>query len=481
MASYLATVVIGDYVLQEEEGPDGLPIRNYFPPDLGDEQTAPFARTAEMIEFFGESFGPYPFEAYGAAVVDDPFFYAALEAQTLSVFGAAMLGSPDTELVVAEELAHQWFGDCVSPYEWRDIWLNEGFGTYASWMWREHTDGPPARDVIVRDTYAELSGQNMPPETSVSVSDQELDDLLAEYYPPPGDPPAGDLFNGGTYRRGALTLHALRLRLGDETFFDLLRAYVEQYRYGVATTDDFIALAEEVSGEDLGDFFAAWLYDAAMPDIPEMKLAYRVQAAVEADGVDVYQGPGVNYDLVDTADEGDTLRVLGQSSDCAWLQVRSPEGELGWVAGESVTLSHSCDFIPPAEFTPPLATVSETQAESMIESAVQAVVGQGSIVMALFKTIEGERTVNLVYTTGLDAQSAEFDSQLQQAIFVAVGGFVTADSAPTMLLGGALPANVGDATTPLALVGVQRSPALNWYNGQISDEAFVETWLIEKP
>ena len=96
--------------------------------------------------------------------------------------------------------------------------------------------------------------------------------LAARRFPPPGAPPPSNLFNPGVYLRGAATLHALRLRVGDEAFFGALRTYADWYRYGNASTADFIAVAEEESGRDLGAFFADWLYDEDLPAIPDMGL-----------------------------------------------------------------------------------------------------------------------------------------------------------------------------------------------------------------
>jgi aminopeptidase N len=252
MASYLVTVNIAQFVTQAEQGPDGLPIRNYFPPDLAENAEKVFGPTKDMIAYFERIFGPYPFEAYGVVVADQDLGYA-LETQTLSLFGrdSASAEPAKVQSEVAHELSHQWFGDSVSVANWQDIWLNEGFATYAEWLWREHSDGPRARDDVVRRTYR----------------------FLAENpAPPPGKPPLDNLFNSGVYGRGALTLHALRLRVGDDTFFSILRTYTERFRYGNASTADFIAVAEEVSKLKLGDLFDAWLYAEKLPDMPELGL-----------------------------------------------------------------------------------------------------------------------------------------------------------------------------------------------------------------
>jgi len=355
IASYLVTVNIDDFVIQTENGPDGLPIRNYFPADIADEAAADFAPTADMIAYFSSVFGPYPFEAYGVVVADTRMGFA-LETQTLSVFSRNWVtDSRSIEETVAHELAHQWFGNSVSLAQWRDIWLNEGFATYASWLWFEHSAGPAAMDQAVTRTYqgivegtrqhtitvtrsqlvdhvaqsapdaatlapdalAEVArlllpaedagpvvadllpggvaGADLPdwihnlPFQQVTLGGAELArlgellgfdawggrDLRLLYSPfaPPGLAPPDDLFNPGVYYRGALVLHALRAQVGDDVFFDILATYYDRHAYGNATTADFVAVAEEVSGEDLGAFFDAWLAGPVLPDIPEMGLS----------------------------------------------------------------------------------------------------------------------------------------------------------------------------------------------------------------
>src|SRR5688572_2129815 len=133
MASYLATINIDEFDVETSQSESGVPIRNYYPTGSPEEMRRPFQRQGEMIEYFSEIFGAYPFEVYGALVIDTEFG-AALETQTMSIFGRDMIDTNDlegTQQVVAHELAHQWFGDSVSLADWRDIWLNESFATYA--------------------------------------------------------------------------------------------------------------------------------------------------------------------------------------------------------------------------------------------------------------------------------------------------------------------------------------------------------------
>ena len=244
MASYLTTVAIAELVVMTEEGPNGLPIRNYFPPDASEEVIAVFRPTADMIEFYSAILGPYPFEAYGVVVMNTDF-PAALETQTLSTFGLGALN----EETVAHELIHHWFGNSVSLATWQDIWLNEGFAVYFQGLWLEHTDGTDALNDSMNNLY---------------------DFMVAEQLSPPGDPSVEGLLSPTVYVRGAWTLHALRLQVGDEVFFYIMRAYYERFQYGNASTGDFIAVAEEVSSQNLGGLFEAWLFADEVPAKPEI-------------------------------------------------------------------------------------------------------------------------------------------------------------------------------------------------------------------
>jgi aminopeptidase N len=250
IAPYLVTVAISDFDLVEYTSQSGVPIRNYFAVGVPDSIRENFAREGDMVDYFETIFGPYPFDAFGVVVHEMDLDFS-LETATLVVFGDTFTD----EYVVAHELSHMWFGDSVGLIEWKDIWLNEGFATYAQFLWDEHARGRTTMDQEVRDTYEQLA-------------------TFGQFYNdrPIGDPGADNLFSFGVYNRGGMTLHALRLDVGDGAFFNILRTFTARFGGGNATTQDFISVAEEISGQQLDNFFDAWLYQMELPDIPQMGL-----------------------------------------------------------------------------------------------------------------------------------------------------------------------------------------------------------------
>jgi aminopeptidase N len=242
MASYLSTASIGDYDLRFSRGPGGLPIIDAIDRDLPASATDGLARTSDMIRFFSGLFGPYPFSSFGAIIDDDEDAGYALETQTRPIYS----GAPG-ESTVAHELAHQWYGNSVSPSLWRDIWLNEGFATYAEWLWEENTGGATAA--------AQFDTLYARPDTA------------SVWRYPVADPGATNLFVGSVYDKGAMTLQALREKIGDRPFFTILKAWYALHRNGDASTAQFIALAEKVSRQKLGPFFQTWLYTTGKPTV----------------------------------------------------------------------------------------------------------------------------------------------------------------------------------------------------------------------
>lgn len=251
MASYLAFLAIGKFDLHRWRTTAGLPVIDAVDPSIAAATRAriraSFAKQGDIIAAESRWFGRYPFEAAGG-VVDNVDVGFALENQTRPTYAPGFWRGAATgdDYVVVHELAHQWFGDSVALKRWQDIWLNEGFATYAEWLWTEKTSG-----VTPQETFA-ADYRNIP------ASD-------AFWSVKPGAPGVANLFSGAVYERGAMTLQALRQAVGTADFFQILRSWARQHRDGHGTTAQFQALAERVSGKQLDGLFRTWLFTAGKP------------------------------------------------------------------------------------------------------------------------------------------------------------------------------------------------------------------------
>jgi aminopeptidase N len=244
-STYLITLQIGTYEMTQL-ATTPVQIRAAVPERLRRNFHVDFARQPDMMELFVELFGPYPLANGYTVVVTDDDLEIPVEAQGISIFGANHCdGTGASERLIAHELAHQWFGNSVTARQWRDIWLHEGFACYAEWLWSEHSGGSSA-DELARHYHQKLS-----------AAPQDL--LLA-------DPGPRDMFDDRVYKRGALTLHALRSRLGDENFFALLKDWTTRYRHDNAVTEDFTGLAADYCSQPLAPLWDSWLYSRAVPD-----------------------------------------------------------------------------------------------------------------------------------------------------------------------------------------------------------------------
>ncbi|MFI7504937.1 M1 family metallopeptidase [Streptomyces sp. NPDC049687] len=242
MASYLATATIGKFDVRTGTTPGGTPIYVAIDPVLANANNVDvYGVTAAATDYWSQVFGPYPFEETGAIVDDMPQAGFSLEVQSKPVYSAVR-----NETTIVHELAHQWFGDSVSVAHWKDIWLNEGFATYAQWLWAEHQGTRSAHDSF-------LAGYNARPADS------------AFWQITVGDPQRDTMFASAVYQRGAMTLQMLRERIGDTAFFKLLPAWTKLHRYVNAETADFIRLAERISGRQLDDLFETWLFTTGKP------------------------------------------------------------------------------------------------------------------------------------------------------------------------------------------------------------------------
>jgi aminopeptidase N len=250
--TYTTVLVVGQYDdLRFATAPNGQPLITAYANNLGESAEAARAsveRTPEIVEFEESLFGDYPFEAQGGVVTGVGELGFAMETQTRPVYDGVFFTRGSNTYVVAHENAHQWFADSVSVHTWKDVWLHEGFATYAEFLWSEHVGEGTAAEV------AEFIYDSLP-------ADNPFWQVL------PGDPRPANQFHIAVYRRGAMALQALRTTVGDDAFLQILRTWATTHRNGEATTGQFIALSEQISGQQLDEQFTTWLYTAGKPSV----------------------------------------------------------------------------------------------------------------------------------------------------------------------------------------------------------------------
>ncbi|GAA5128839.1 M1 family metallopeptidase [Alloalcanivorax gelatiniphagus] len=245
MVPYLAFFAAGDFAIERGKH-QGLPWLVAVSKRLSARDQAASMRlmkkTPDVVADLEKDLGDYPFSITGGITTGlNPGF--ALENQTRPTYPA--VGSSYTSLVV-HEIAHQWFGDDVAVQHWSDIWLNEGFATFMEWRWAE-THGGRSGAAILRSYYDNVAADTDFWKVSI------------------GDPGAAKVFDSAVYGRGGMTLQALRNRVGDEVFWQIVRAWLREQAGGNGSTSEFEALAARVSGQDLSGFFTAWLRTPTKP------------------------------------------------------------------------------------------------------------------------------------------------------------------------------------------------------------------------
>ncbi|MCP1388532.1 M1 family metallopeptidase [Corynebacterium sp. TA-R-1] len=238
LPTYLASVNVGEFVRHQV----GRNTATWLPRGvaMGD-----FALQQDMLDYFETVFGPYPFEQY-EAVVHEETLEIPLEAAGQSIFGKNH--AHGNERLIAHELAHQWFGNSLGLAQWNDIWLNEGFACYAEWLWLDHHGRIPLERSVATH-YARLSPHLW---------------TLA-------DPGPRHMFDDDVYKRGALTLHALRALLGDDNFFTAIRTYTARCAHGVVEPFDLAnALKVQAPAQTaaIDDTLNAWVRSRELPPLP---------------------------------------------------------------------------------------------------------------------------------------------------------------------------------------------------------------------
>ena len=243
MATYMIQLLTGDYEIVGGSGPNGLPLISVVLHNDRATMQPYIDAIADEIDFFDDFFGPYPLDRYGIAITDS-MPGLAMETFERSLFSRGDFSSGRLEsaqqLLLSHELTHQWFGDAVTPARWEDIWLAESFATYGEWLWLDHLGLQP----IEQSAESGLAARQVGPTASPTVE---------------------SMFGFNSYDGGAVVLHALRKTIGDDKFFALLKQWAADNNGQSRTTEDFVALAEQVAGQDLTEFFDRWLYADVIP------------------------------------------------------------------------------------------------------------------------------------------------------------------------------------------------------------------------
>ncbi len=243
IATYLISLAVSNYKLIEQtySGLDGtsMPVYHWYYPEY-ESLTDVLFLTTEMISFFADIWGEYPFinEKYGHAQFS---WGGAMEHQTCTSLGAY------SELMICHELAHQWWGDMVTCANWKEIWLNEGFARYSEALWQEFKKG--------KNVYHDYMDHINRPEYWQSGPVYILDTTNVS-----------SIFNLLVYDKGAWILHMLRGVVGDSIFWDIFPAYRSAHYMDIATTEDFKQICGAIYKNDLDWFFDQWVYGSGQPD-----------------------------------------------------------------------------------------------------------------------------------------------------------------------------------------------------------------------
>ncbi len=274
-SSYLITLVAG-YFQKLEDRYHEVPLTFWTPPSEITQATNSFRDTREIMDFFETEIGvPYPWAKYDQICVND-FVEGGMEntsATTLTdstLFLDATENIHSSELLVAHEMAHQWFGDLVTCKDWSDIWLNEGFATYYEALFHGHKHG---RDALIYELYGNARG--------ILAQGDDTNAIVRNNY---GD--AMSVFGYLAYPKGGWVLHMLRSQLGEDLYRRCIQTYLNRHAYRNVQTEDLRAVIHELSGRSFESFFDQWLYHAHHP---ELEVSYRWDEATKLAKVSIQQ------------------------------------------------------------------------------------------------------------------------------------------------------------------------------------------------
>ncbi|UPK67828.1 M1 family metallopeptidase [Chitinophaga filiformis] len=244
---------IAGFAVDHSADVQGIPVYSYVFPENKKQGFADYGKAGEILRFFIQQIGPYPYKKL--ANIQSKTIYGGMENAGAIFYSEESVGSRDIEELLAHEIAHQWFGDAITETGWEHVWLSEGFATYMTHLYMEHTYGT--------DTL----------KTGLKADRKKVIAFEKKRYTPVVDTSAKDrytqLLNANSYQKGGWVLHMLRRQVGDSLFWKGIRSYFATYGGHNANTSDFRKVMEKESGQNLDDFFRQWLY---MPGMPELSI-----------------------------------------------------------------------------------------------------------------------------------------------------------------------------------------------------------------
>jgi aminopeptidase N len=240
VSSYLVTVAFGDYKVTEDESASGVPLSYWAPAGTPQRSVDSLRYTKDALAWVEDKLGPYPFSSLGVLLVDSR---SGMETQTMITLGNTDYTT--SRAVLVHEIVHQWYGDQVTPSDWSDLWMNEGMAMYLQLVWQAEDTGEPLHQILERVAPFERRSRrlNGPP----AAYDPDTFGEIQVYYGP------------------ALMWDQVRRRVGDEAFWEMVRAWPSHDPDGSSNRDEYLAWVEEQTGTELSDLFRGWLLAKRSP------------------------------------------------------------------------------------------------------------------------------------------------------------------------------------------------------------------------
>lgn len=255
LATKVMAIAAADFAATHAGDVGNIPVYSYvFREDAGNQG---YARATKILPYFIQQVGPFQFEKL--ANIQSKTIFGGMENAGAIFYAENSVNYERLESLLAHEIAHQWFGDAITETDWQHLWLSEGFATYMTLLYMEHTYGSDTLRSSLREDREKIIEFAKTRQTPV------VDTTVHSNYM--------QLLNANSYEKGSWVLHMLRRKIGDEAFWTGIRQYFKDYNGRNACTDDFRKEMEKASGKDLQRFFMQWLYTATMPEL-QVNLGY---------------------------------------------------------------------------------------------------------------------------------------------------------------------------------------------------------------